>query len=36
VHPEHRVRVLKAHFFNAADAAAAIFHAGSNSAVGGV
>jgi hypothetical protein len=31
---EHRVRPLKAHFFSAQDAAAAIFHAGSNT-VGG-
>lgn len=32
--PAHRVRPIKAHFFASTDAAAAVFHAGSN-AIGG-
>jgi hypothetical protein len=34
-HPDHRKRPLKGHFFHKQDAPTALFHAGSNSQVGG-
>lgn len=34
-YPEQRQRPIKGHFFYAADAATAVFHAGSNSLGGG-